>query len=359
MAKKQKTEKESSQYKKNSDLLKKFLGLDYLKRIDIDAYSANRFLLKDIWKNQPHAGVHHLGYDDPQSIPFNPGAVDTDPNSTTSNEGYRAATSGSKYNAELLVPGEDMIEYDFKEAYTNIMRMYHLPSNTYLEKVKMTKEKLEKRFAEFDTQKHPYREMKTFCFIRFSIAATVKPGVYTERGSMLFTYGEDFTADDLILSEIELRMIFEYYDIIFFDVIDSYVYRTRKGMLDEYFDRIDKLKLIGEQAGDDELISLYKTMRNKIYGQIGINQIAANEKTFRFPMYNRAFSAAVAGVLRDMMIHYEQNYVNSEYGLVMIKTDGIYFKNTVPEFDKLAAAGIVRRKEHIIDSSVDKEWIGG
>jgi len=64
----------------------------------------------------------------------------------------------------------------------------------------------------------------------------------------------------------------------------------------------------------------YKMLRNKIYGTIGKRELSAHEaKIFKFPMYNRAFSSMVAGVFRDRIARYEQKYVNSEYGLVLIQ----------------------------------------
>ena len=101
--------------------LKRVLGLEYLTKKKLDAYNANLFLLKDIWKNNKKSQIKNLGWDDPEKIPFFPEA-----------DSFKASSSLCKYNTDKLVMNAEMIEYDFTEAYTNIMRIYKLPSNTYL-----------------------------------------------------------------------------------------------------------------------------------------------------------------------------------------------------------------------------------
>ena len=52
----------------------------------------------------------------------------------------------------------------------------------------------------------------------------------------------------------------------------------------------------------------------------------------------------VAGVFRDRMVRYEQKYVHSAYGLLKIRTDGLYFRSEVPEFEELYKLGVVKKK---------------
>lgn len=312
--------------------LKKALGLEYLTKKNLDAYNANLFLLKDIWKNNKKSTVKYLGWEDPQNIPYFP-----------EGSAFKASSSLSKYNTNQLVFGAEMIEYDFSEAYTNIMRNYALPSNTYL-KNKPDTDKVLARMCNYE-KKHPYRELSTFWFIQMDIEAIKKETTHAAEGSMFSIYGDVLSARNLILSEIELKLIFDFYNVKKLEVKDGHMFRTRKGMLNEYFERLDRIK-------DLEIFKeakTYKKMRNKLYGQIGKFELGAyGEKVFRFPIYNRAFSSMVAAVFRDVMIRYEQKYVNSEYGLLFIRTDGIYFKKEVPEFETLAAAGVVKKKIHTI-----------
>lgn len=322
---------EKTEKQKQSELLKESLGLTYLTRATLDPYSANKYLLKDIWKNNKKSQIHNLGWDDPKEIPFYPDG-----------DAYRAATSGSQYNKNFLVVGQKMIEYDFNEAYTNIMRTYALPSNTFLTNASFDREKIEKRFAEYDP-KHPFRKLSTFVFLTVEIIAEAKPDTYTEWGSAFYNYSKTMYGQ-YTLSEVELKLILDFYDVKKLEVVDSYVFRNRQGLLEDYFQRVDVLK---ERP---ETVKLYKAMRNKIYGTIGAVQLKkVDEKIFKFPIYNRAFSSAVAGIFRDRMSRYEQKYVNSEYGLVMIKTDGIYFVKEVPEFELFTKAGIVKKKIHVIN----------
>lgn len=318
----------------NQEKLKQALGLEYLTRAKLDSYTANLYLLKDIWKNNRKSEIHNLGFEDPAEIPFYPVG-----------DSYKASTSGSKYNHELIIENEMMIEYDFSEAYTNIMRTYYLPSNTYLDKVKYTTDKMESRLLSYP-DKQPYREMKTFTFFKVDISAVAKDGTYTEWGSMFSSYTQ-FMTGVMVFSEVELKLIYDFYDIKKIELLENYTFRCKQGLLNDYFERIDELKL----QDDEGLLRIYKQMRNKIYGTIGKTGLnAADEKNFKFPIYNRAFSSMVAGVFRDRIARYEQKYVNSDYGLIMIKTDGLYFRKEVPEFENLYEKGIVKRKVHVISS---------
>lgn len=315
--------------------LKKVLGLEYLTKKKLDAYNANLFLLKDIWKNNKQSQIKYLGWDDPEKIPFYPEA-----------DSFKASSSLCKYNTDKLVMNAEMIEYDFTEAYTNIMRIYKLPSNTYL-KNKPTTDKVLGRMSEHQANpsKHPYRELSTFWFIQMDIEAIRKESTYAKKGSMLSLYGDVLSARNLILSEIELKLIFDFYNVKKLEVTDGHMFRTRKGMLDDYFQRVDKLKDIEAFRKN----KTYKKMRNNLYGQIGKLELGDyGKKVFSFPIYNRALSSMVAGVFRDMMIRFEQKYVNSEYDLLFIRTDGIYFRKEVPEFEILASKGVVKKKIHTI-----------
>lgn len=337
--------------------IKRILKLEYLNRAKLDAYSSNLYLLKDLYVNSRSKkdGIRHLGYERPEDIPFFPEGFS-----------YRAATSGSKYNEELLVLQETMVEYDFSEAYTNIMRTYALPSNTYLPSVSFDKEKLVQRFDAYNKMKHPYRDMKTFLFFKIKISAIGYDETYTEWGSAFQDYTK-YLQDEITISEIELKLIFDHYAIIELEVLETYGFRCRKGLLNEYFERLDPLK----QSPDKEIGDLYKGMRNKLYGTIGKRELSQHESrildlpdyyleekgidraTLRneqsiTPIFNRAFSSAVAGIFRDRIARLEQKYVKSEYGLVLIRTDGLYFRKEVPEFEKWVAAGIVKKKVHTI-----------
>lgn len=334
-----------------SDMLKKLLHMEYLTKRAIDSYSAIFYLLKDIWRNSrsKKAPIFSLGYETPKSIPFYPGG------NGKFDKSYLGPTSGTQYNDDLIVNGDQMVEYDIRQAYTSVMRSYALPSNKLFDGVKMTTEKLEKRFADYESKRHPYRDLKTLAFIDCKIAARAKPDTYLGRGAMLQTnYGNSLMSSNLIVSEIELKAIFDFYDVMSFSVNDSFVFQTKKGLLQDYFDRIEVIRVYAEAAGDQLLLDAYKDMRNKVYGAVGRVELLENSgSVFKFPMYNRAFSSMVSGVVRDTMLRYEQKYVNSEYGLIMIKTDGIYFKNEVPEFNRAVELGAFRRHDHLIDKKAD------
>lgn len=336
MAKKQKIEKIPTEYQKE---LKDMLGIGYLDR-KLDAYSANLFLLRDICWNHSKSAIHHLGYEDPEAIEFYP-----------ADDSYRASTSGTKYNINKINIGDPKIQYDFTEAYTNIMRSYSLPSNSFLKAVKYDTAKLEKRFADYNGN-HPYRDMKTFIFVKIDIMARAKNGVYLGSGGMLSGYRNKMMGE-FILTEIELKLIYDFYDIYELKILDSYVFRCRKFMLADYFERLDNVKK------NPRTIQFYKPMRNKIYGQISKLELSEFDRSLlrpddprkKFPIRNRAFGSAVTAIFRDKFVRYEQKYVNSEFTLWDIRTDELYFTKEVPEFERLIPVGIVKKKTGIISES--------
>lgn len=315
--------------------IKKLTGLGWMTKGKLDSFSTIKYLLMDIYRKNKKTGVHFLGYDRPEDAPFFvPGSA------------YRAPTSSSLYNLDLFEVGEKIVEYDFNEAYTVIMKNYYLPSNTYLKFIKYDTEKTLDRIQSH-TGKRPYAELKTYSFFWVIFKGTAKKGTYAnpKSQSMLADYGENplFT-EPVWLSEIELKILFDFYDIEDFVVVDSHTYKCKQGLLKEYFERIEPLKT------DPDTLKLYKNLRTKVFGAIGQKQINAGEagKFDKYSMYNRAFSSMVAGVFRDRMLRYEQKYVNSPYGLIRIKTDGLYFREEVPEFEHLYELGVVKKKVHSI-----------
>lgn len=327
--------------------LKDTLGIGYMKRA-MDAYSANLYTLRDICWNNKKSPIHHLGYEDPEAIPFYP-----------IGDSSRASTSGTKYNIDKISFGDKKVQYDFTEAYTNIMRAYSLPTNSYLAHVKYDREKIEKRLSGY-TGNHPYRDMKTFIFVKIDIKARVKEGTYLGDYGMIADY-RDYLDGIWTLTEIELKLIYDFYNILDLVVLDTYTFRCEKNMLAEYFSRIDKLK------ENKRTLKFYKQMRNLLYGQINKFELSPFDEKFldyddpkrNFPIRNRAFGSAVLAIFRDKMARYEQKYVNSEYNLWDIRTDALYFTKEVPEFEKLVPLGIVKKYVGIITEDDFKKTNGG
>lgn len=313
--------------------IRKMLKLEWVTKRKLDEFSAMKYLLREIYEKNKKSGIEKIGWEAPDLIPFNPTGF-----------AYKASTSGSFYNLKLIRANETKYEYDFVEAYTTIMRNYLLPSNTYLKAVKIDTEKALKRIREYYPEKRPYAELQTFTFYKIEIDMRAKDSTFADPNSqsMLSDYGEMFN-DEITVSEIELKLLFDFYDVKNFKVLDNHTFKCKKGMLDEYFNRIEPLQ------HDPDTLKLYKRMRNKVYGTIGQKRFVEGEASFfNQPFYNRAFSAMVAGVFRDRMVRYEQKYVHSPYGLIDIRTDAFFFRKEVPEFEKFVELGIMKKKVHTI-----------
>jgi len=327
------------EYDRMQKKIRDALGLWVSKR-KLDSFSSMKWLLKDIYdKRKTKTDLRYLGWEDPALAPFYL-------------EEYRAPTSHSRYNLELIKAGDKKIEYDFAQAYTVIMMNYKLPSNTYLKNVKWDTEKVIRDRIFSYKEKKPYADLDTFMIFEVELKGKAKKGTYAhpKAQGMLSRYGNNLNIIGKPLTEIELKILVDYYDIERFVVLDSHVFKCRRGMLAEYFERIEPLKT------EPELQKLYKHMRTKVYGLIGQQKLSDSDKGFfNQPIYNRIFSAMVAGAFRDIMVRYEQKYVDSPYGLIAIVTDGIYFKTEVPEFERLLKTGAVKKKEHIITLEEEQE----
>jgi hypothetical protein len=315
--------------------IKELLNMTYLTKAKLDPFSANMYLLKDILKNNQKTTLTNLGWENPTDIPFNPDGLS-----------YQGPTSGSRYNQDKINFGDKKVMYDFNAFFASIMRNYSLPSNTFLSSVKMTHDKIIDRLDSY-ASRYPYKNLKTFVFVKIDIHAAAKPGVHIDTGSMLYGWTKVIYQKNIVISEIELKIICDYYDVKDLKIIDSYVFRCRNDLFVDYFDRIDILA----SDSDQDVVKFHKGMRNRLYGLVGKHRLTdAQANVFSIPIYNRACASFVGAVARDIMLRLEQKYVNSEYDMFMIKTDGIYFKREVPEFEKLLQAGVVKKEVSTIDN---------
>lgn len=326
--------------------IKQLVGLGWMSKGKLDYFSTIKYLLMDIHRKNKKTGVHFLGFDTPEEQPF---LVPT--------SAYRASTSSSIYNPNLIEAGKTKIEYDFNEAYSVIMRNYPLPSNTVLNVKYDTDKALDRIIVRPDHR--AYVDLNTYSIFLVTFSGKAKKGTYADPDGqgMLADYGMNpITPKPIWISEIELKILIDFYELETLNVLSSYTYLCKKGLLKEYFERIEPLKT------DPDTLKLYKSLRTRIFGAIGQKTLNKGEKDVfnKYQMYNRAYSSMVAGVFRDQMVRYEQKYVDSEYGLIQIKTDGLYFREPVPEFENLYRKGVVKKKVHTItqeDEDQAKEFI--
>lgn len=321
----------------DKDVQFEFKELLQLKHIDkkLDAYTAIKFLLKDIYYKNKKSDIAKLGWNRPEDIPFYP-----------KESSFRTATSGTFYNPKLIVAGRKTVEYDFIRAYTQLMEKISLPYQTILN-VKNTNDKVLNRLNSYTGKATPYSDLKTFMFFQVDMIGIKKPNTYISYGN--FSYGEELNIKKTWLTEIEVKLIMDFYEVEYFNVRDSYTFKCKKGLLNDYFDRIEPLRY------NPKFEKIYKAMRTTIFGIIGQKKLRKGEEnSANVPFYNRAYASMVVGVFRDRIIRYEQKYVHSEYGLWQIKLDGLYFMQEVPLFEKLLANGFVTKKIHTITEDEEK-----
>lgn len=325
----------------NQDNLKKAAGLTFLTKRKLDPYSTMRWVIKDIFEQRKtKTDLRYIGWCNPKDLPI-PGGLE-----------FNAATSGSYYNIDLYKLGEKIIEYDFNQAYTNIMKNYSLPTNTYLKHIKHGEKKVADRFDAYNAHDFEYSNLSTFMILDVDLEGYACEWTYAETDSqgMLKDYGRELKLVNHRLTEIELKLLIDHYHITRFVVYETFLFKCKKGMLDEYFKRIEPI------SEYPELSKVYKRLRTSIFGYIGQRELKkGDEGFFDQPIYNRVYSAMVAGAFRDKMVRYEQKYVHSEYGLMYIVADGIYFKKEVPELEELVSEGVLKKNVKKISEKTMKD----
>ncbi|MGG5368382.1 hypothetical protein [Enterococcus sp. DIV0240a] len=306
-------------------------------------------------------------------------------------------SSFSRYNNDLFEQNNQRIEYDFVQAYKQIITRFFLPTNVFLEKAykaETAEEKTEKFLRHmqplFETTDltskgfvvSPFKPtedkkfLNTFTFLRCEIRGgrpkeetfignddnssnALLSGKRTVHNQLLF--GKSLIGE-YYLSEVEIKQIHDYYNIDLYDirqfkVLDTYTFRTAMGVADEYYNEIEKIKEIDHPLAE----RFYKDVRNYFHGFVGSNKgdvknytktmfgkdnikdLKARSKALgNAGVFSKAYQNALYSIWRDLLLRYEQKYVNQ--GLLAIKTDALVFDREIPEFEALTRAGVVRKK---------------
>lgn len=319
------------------------------------------------------------------------------PNYETIRMASIGTSSFSRYNNDLFENSPKRIEYDFVQAYKQIITRFFLPTNVILEKAykgETAEERTEKLLRHLqpilemgDRNKNDFvvspfkpsedkKFLGTFTFVRCEIKGgrpkketfigdddnssnALLSGKRTVHNQLLFG---KVLLGEYYLSEVEIKQIYDYYDIDLFDirqfkVLDTFTFKTAMGIADEYYNEIQKIKEINHPLAD----RFYKDVRNYFHGFIGSNKgdvknytktmfgkdnikdlSARKEALDNAGVFNKAYQNALYSIWRDLLLRYEQKYVNN--GLLAIKTDALIFDREIPEFEALARAGVVRKK---------------
>lgn len=80
--------------------------------------------------------------------------------------------------------------------------------------------------------------------------------------------GEDV---ELVLTQVDLELIFEQYNVTYIEYIDGYMFKSDIGMFDSYINHWMEMKEEATRTGNKGLRSIAKLLLNNLYGKFGTN----------------------------------------------------------------------------------------
>lgn len=84
----------------------------------------------------------------------------------------------------------------------------------------------------------------------------------------------------LTLTNVDLELMFEHYEVFDIEYIAGYKFRQLKGIFCEYIDKWIDIKIKSEQSGNKGMRQLAKLMLNALYGKFGLNPKANTKRPY-------------------------------------------------------------------------------
>lgn len=121
----------------------------------------------------------------------------------------------------------------------------------------------------------------------------LKEGIRVKNTMLLDTDGEEM---ELVLTNIDLDMLLEHYDIYSIDYVDGYMFRASNRIFREYFEQIFTQKIDAIEQKNIGLRTDAKLRMNNIGGKFGTNPIAKR----KVPYYDRDDDIIRYNIVEDM-----------------------------------------------------------
>lgn len=83
---------------------------------------------------------------------------------------------------------------------------------------------------------------------------------------------------ELYLTNIDLCLFFEHYEIYNLEFINGWKFRQEKGLFNSYIDKWSKIKIESKQNNNYGMYFISKRMLNSLYGKFGTNKIKKSKK---------------------------------------------------------------------------------
>lgn len=76
---------------------------------------------------------------------------------------------------------------------------------------------------------------------------------------------------ELVLTQVDLELIFEQYNVTYIEYVDGYMFKSDIGMFDSYINHWMEMKEEATRTGNKGLRSIAKLLLNNLYGKFGTN----------------------------------------------------------------------------------------
>lgn len=87
-----------------------------------------------------------------------------------------------------------------------------------------------------------------------------------------------FEYPDLYLTNVDLCLFYEHYDIYNIEFIDGWKFRAQKGMFDKYINKWSKVKVESKLQGNKGMTLIAKLLLNSLYGKFGTSPKGRSKK---------------------------------------------------------------------------------
>lgn len=166
---------------------------------------------------------------------------------------------------------------------------------------------------------------------------------------------------ELFLTNIDLCLFLEHYDVYNLEFINGWKFRGQTGMFDEYINKWSKVKVESKLKGNKGMAMIAKLLLNSLYGKFGTAPIGRSKKPIlkdgvlhfekleeeeRKPVYIPAAVFITSWARNETIRSAQKIYETGNY--IYSDTDSIHAFGEVPNFIKLDNAKLGHWKQEFV-----------
>lgn len=94
---------------------------------------------------------------------------------------------------------------------------------------------------------------------------------------------------ELTLTNVDLKLFLEHYNVYNLEYIDGYKYKSSEGLFKEYIDKWIKIKIESKNNDNHAMYLIAKLMLNSLYGKFALNPVVKS----KYPLYDKNLDKVV------------------------------------------------------------------